>query len=292
VSDLIISDIELPHVSGNAEFSARKVRSGRFGGLMDPVIGFDHFQLTNDIFGAHPHAGMSAISYIFDDSVPYHSLDSRGNDVIVTPGSLLWTWAGSGVVHTEYPVPNGARVNGLQMFVSIPAEEQQQAPQSVFIENTRMPLNTKEGIKVKIVTGESGGVKNPVSAPNPLTILHIWLADGKSFEHELPAGWNGTVYTVEGRNELATSAGAVTLHGGSVVALGSSDTIELIKFTAHIETELILISGAPLHQPIYSSGAMSMSTPEKLAQASADYRNGKMGYVEILGTERKVILPV
>ncbi|GAA4323580.1 pirin family protein [Mucilaginibacter gynuensis] len=292
MSNLKISEIISPHVSGNSEFSARKIRSGEFGGLLDPVIGFDHFQLTNDVFGAHPHAGMSAISYVFDDSVPYHSLDSRGNDVLVTPGSLLWTWAGSGVVHTEYPVPDGARVNGLQMFVTIPADEQQQAPQSIFIDKDEMPLITTEGVKVKVVSGVSGTTGNPVVTPNPLTILHIWLADGKSFSHQLPAGWNGTIYTIEGRNDLETSAGKLLLHSGSVIALGSSNLAETINFTAHVETQLILISGAPLKQAVFSSGAMSMSSAEKLAQATADYRSGKMGYVEIQGTTRKVILPV
>lgn len=46
---------------------------------------------------------MSAVRYVFEDSVGYHNQDSMGTDVIITPGSLLWTWAGSGVTHHEVP---------------------------------------------------------------------------------------------------------------------------------------------------------------------------------------------
>jgi len=291
MSQLKISSIQTLNVSGNTEFSARKVRATQFGGLMDPVIGFDHFQLTTDPFGAHPHAGMSALSYLFDDSAPYHSLDSRGNNVVITPGSLLWTWAGSGVVHTEFPVPEGARVNGLQVFISIPGNQQLQAPKSIYIDRSEMPLIVSEGVKVKIVTGETGTQTSPVTAPNPTTILHIYLTNGKSFTHQLSRHWNATIYTLQGQHELTTKSGKQLLHSNSVIALGDSDKDEELTFSAYQQTELILISSPPLHQPIFSSGAMSMDSAEKLEQALSDYKRGKMGFVKIQGSQRDIILP-
>ena len=78
---LQLSSIITPEVQGDEKFFARKVRAKDFEGLMDPVIGFDHFELTKDIFGPHPHAGMSALSYVFEDSAPYQSIDSLGNNV-------------------------------------------------------------------------------------------------------------------------------------------------------------------------------------------------------------------
>jgi hypothetical protein len=47
------------------QFAARKVCSIHCNGLLDPLIGFDHFELTTDVFGPHPHAGMSAVGYLF-----------------------------------------------------------------------------------------------------------------------------------------------------------------------------------------------------------------------------------
>lgn len=281
----------MPSVLGNTEFSARKIRAGQFAGLMNPVIGFDHFQLTTDPFGAHPHAGMSALSYLFEDSAPYHSLDSRGNNVLITPGSLLWTWAGRGIVHTEFPVPEGAKVHGLQLFISIPAKEQQMAPKSVYIEGSQMPLVLQEGVKVKIVAGNTGSQSNPAIIPNPVTILHIYLREGKTFRHLLPAEWNATIYILHGRIELDTTSGELALHSKSVLALGGSEEQEGLTFSAKEHTELILISSMPLTQPIFASGAISMSSEQKLEQAISEYKSGKMGFVEINDAGRTIILP-
>ena len=63
--------VKVPKI-GNDHFSAFQTRHHSFAGLMDPVIGFDHFRLTGDVFGPHRHTGMSAISYVFEDS------DARG----------------------------------------------------------------------------------------------------------------------------------------------------------------------------------------------------------------------
>ncbi len=163
----------MPDVQGDEQFFARKARSKDVGGLMDPIIGFDHFELTHDIFGPHPHAGMSAISYVFEDSAPYHSVDSRGNNIMITPGSLLWTWAGKGVVHSEFPVPEGATVEGLQLFVNIPAANKQDDPKSIFIESSKIPEIKEEGVRVRVVTGESGNIVNKTATPDSLTLLHI-----------------------------------------------------------------------------------------------------------------------
>lgn len=114
MNKLVLSAVITPEVQGDEQFFARKARAKDLDGFMDPLIGFDHFELKHDVFGPHPHAGMSAISYIFEDSAPYQSVDSQGNNVLITPGSLLWTWAGKGVVHSEFPVPDGAKVEGLQ----------------------------------------------------------------------------------------------------------------------------------------------------------------------------------
>ena len=89
--------------SGNASFSAFRANRTDYGSLFSPVMGFDDYRLSSDVFGPHQHRHMSALSYIFEDSAPYRNQDSMDEDLIISPGSLLWTWAGSGVTHHEYP---------------------------------------------------------------------------------------------------------------------------------------------------------------------------------------------
>lgn len=289
---LQISSLLQTNNTGNNEFSARKVRGAFFKGLMDPLIGFDHFQLTNDVFGAHPHAGMSAVSYLFDDSVPYHNLDSIGTDRVITPGSLMWTWAGSGVVHTEFPVPNGGRVHGLQLFVNIPAHNKQHPPQSLFIDRSDIPEILEDGLKVRVVTGSTGSVTNPVQTTDKFTFLHIYLSAGKSFTHSLPKGWTGTIYTINGNVDFENATGISNLGSGTVISVGLSDTDEKLTFKAEADSQFILLSGVPLNEEIFSSGAMAMSSPGELGKAISDFEEGKMGFIKMDGEKREVVLPV
>lgn len=282
----------MPEVQGDEQFFARKARSNDFDGLMDPIIGFDHFELTHDIFGPHPHAGMSAISYVFEKSASYHSIDSRGNNVIITPGSLLWTYAGKGIVHSEFPVPDGAAVEGLQLFVNIPASQKQQEPKSILIDKSQIPEIKGEGVRARVVCGESGTTLNKTQTPDELTILHVFLEAGKEFSHQIPAHWSGTVLAVEGYFDFMTSQSTTELEEGMVIAMGESDFEETIKFIAITNSELLFISGKPLHEPLFSKGALVMDSEEALANAAENFKNGKMGFIERKGENRKVIKPV
>lgn len=292
MNKLQLSTIIAAKVDGDEQFFARKVRAKDFSGLMDPIIGFDHFELTTDTFGPHPHAGMSALSYVFEGSAPYHSIDSLGNDVLVTAGSLLWTWAGRGVVHTEFPSPDGAKVEGLQLFVNIPASDKQHVPQSVFIDKARMPEINEDGLRVKLICGETDRAKSGVYTPDPLTMLHVFLSPGKEFTHTLPAHWSGTVYVVDGLFNLTTNEGTNELAGGMVQSMSFSESAEPITFTGISHSQFMFISGKPLMEEIFSQGAMAMDTQESLAAALTSYREGKMGFIQTDSGGRKVILPI
>lgn len=289
---LQLSEVITPSVQGNDEFFARKVRAKDFNSLMDPIIGFDHFELTKDIFGPHPHAGMAALSYVFEDSAPYQSIDSLGNNITVTPGSLLWTWAGSGVVHSEYPVPDGASVEGLQLFVNIPGSKKHLKPQSVFIDQSQMPEIKKDGVLVRVVCGETENIVNPVATPEPLTLLHIFIEAEKEFTHTIPVGWSGTVFAIEGHFDLITNEQTTELEEGSALAMGQSDHAETIILKGIANSQLLFISGKPLYEEVFTKGAMAMESNESLNAALEDYNSGKMGFIKIEGGNRIVVAPI
>jgi redox-sensitive bicupin YhaK (pirin superfamily) len=292
MNKLVLSAVITPEVQGDEQFFARKARSKDFDGLMDPIIGFDHFELKHDIFGPHPHAGMSAISYVFEDSSPYHSIDSLGNNVLITPGSLLWTYAGKGVVHSEFPVPDGATVEGLQLFVNIPAVKKQNDPKSVFIDQSQIPEIKEEGVRVRVVCGKSRDVANKIETPDELTMLHVFLEAGKEFSHILPAQWSGTIIVIEGYFDFITNQSTTELEEGMVIAGAHSESDEILKFIAITNCQFILISGKPLNEALFSKGAMVMNSEEALSNALENYKNGKMGFIEMEGKSRKVIQPI
>lgn len=278
--------------SGDQQFSARKVRPIHFEGLSDPLIGFDHFELTADVFGPHPHAGMSAVSYLFEDSAHYHSLDSSGTDVTITPGSLMWTWAGRGIVHTEFPQPEGARVHGLQVFVNAATHRKQQLPKALFIDSRDIPTIQMPDATVRVVTGSTGAGRNAIETPDALTFLDIVIEKGHSFQHELSVGWNATVYIVSGDAVFATGDKLHDLAMGQVIAAGRSGRQETLQFTTQTGARMILLSGKPLDEPFFSAGAMVMGSEEELGKAISDFEEGRMGFIRIEGDTRTIISPI
>ena len=65
--------------------------------LLDPFLMVDHFRMREAAFAPHPHAGFSAVTYLFDDSATgLVSRDSLGGEHAIAPGGLHWTLAGRG----------------------------------------------------------------------------------------------------------------------------------------------------------------------------------------------------
>jgi len=87
-------------------FSAQSYRHSEFDGLMDPLIMVDHFVMTKPTFGTHAHAGLSAVTVMFEDSEGgFRNRDSLGNDIDLAPGDLYWFKAAKGAIHSEEPRP-------------------------------------------------------------------------------------------------------------------------------------------------------------------------------------------
>jgi redox-sensitive bicupin YhaK (pirin superfamily) len=108
--------------------------------LLDPFIMVDHFRMREAVFAPHPHAGFSAVTYLFDDSATgLISRDSLGGEHAIPPGGLHWTLAGRGVMHDEFPAAPGLEAHGLQIFVNLPADQKLRAPSVMRLSPEQMP---------------------------------------------------------------------------------------------------------------------------------------------------------
>lgn len=76
--------------AGSWEFSASNVSSGSVGADIDPIISINNFRIRVPVFAPHPHAGFSAVTFIFDDGEgEFIGRDSAGHEVRVGPGSAI-----------------------------------------------------------------------------------------------------------------------------------------------------------------------------------------------------------
>ena len=59
---------------------------------LDPFLNFDDFRMSVPTFPPHPHAGFSAVTYMFEDSPgAFINRDSLGDRSRIGPGALHWT---------------------------------------------------------------------------------------------------------------------------------------------------------------------------------------------------------
>ncbi|MFC6102498.1 pirin family protein [Olivibacter domesticus] len=278
---------------GNQDFSVVKVRASSFDGLMDPLLGFEHFKMSTQAFRPRPYAGMSIITYLFNDSAPYHILDTAGTDLILQPECLSWTQAAKGLVRTASPKPEGLFSHGLQILIDIPGKHKQLNPKAIaHMEAHSIPERVDHGVNMRVLIGHDGDGISPIDSQQAFTFLHITIANGENFVCDLPTGWNATAHLLSGAVRMQTNIGISYLSAGVTVALGESSFIERLSFIAHAQSELLFFSGLPIQEQTCNSGTMFMSSTEDLGRAIADYEEGKMGFITLIEGRWQVIPPV
>lgn len=262
-------------------FDALAFREKDFSGAMDPLVMVDHYRMTKPTFGAHPHAGLSAVSVLFEDSEgAFHNRDSLGNDFNLMPGDLYWLNAGAGVIHDESPRP-GAHIHGLQVFVNLPATLKKGAPTALHVTSQSMPVYESKGARVRIVLGESNGLKGQHSPTLPMTILDGKIGPQSIFSHQLKEHENVWVYTIQGPLNINVQGENISLSSGQSIAISQlrDELNTAIHFTnnASEQTHFALFAGQPINEPFVQKGPFVMSSLEEIVQIEADFVSGKLG---------------
>src|SRR5690606_16967867 len=99
-----------------------------------------------------------------------------------------------------------------------------------------------------------------------------------------------TIYAVSGKAVFANDHKSWILATGQALAAGRSDRQEELLLTAVSDARIILLSGEPLGEPIFSAGAMAMGSEEELGKAISDFEEGRMGFIRIEGDIRTIVL--
>ncbi|WP_439886066.1 pirin family protein [Pseudomonas sp. MBLB4123] len=164
-----------------------------------PFLGIDHAWMSAPTFAPHPHAGFSAVSYVFLDSeTAIENRDSLGNHNLIQPGGLHWAAAGSGIVHEEIPAEAGKTVHSLQIFVACAPERRDSLPFALSLEPQDVPVAHLPGAKVRVVAGRYGQVVSPLLPPVEVTLLDILLDDGATLEIPVLPGQPTIVMPISG----------------------------------------------------------------------------------------------
>ena len=260
-------------------FEALSFKHDQFGGLMDPLVMLDHYRMSRPTFGAHPHAGMSALSILFEDSEGvFNSRDSLGNNIDLLPGDAYWLKAGSGAVHDEKPT-EGSRTHGLQIFVNLPQRHKHDAPASRHVPAAAMPVITGEGYRDRVVLGESNGTQGPRSPALPLTALDAFLDAGGAYAHRVAAHESLLVYAVSGELTVRSGDQAIQLPEKQAMSMQQGTTAQTLSLASAKGAHFVALQGAPVQEPFVQKGPFVMSSLSDIQQVTAAYEAGQFGAI-------------
>lgn len=234
-------------------------------------------------FPRHPHRGFETITVARRGFID-HS-DSLGATARFGQGDAQWMTAGEGVVHAEmFPLVNRDAGNPTELFqiwLNLPREDKFKAPYFTMFWNERIPRATfhdEEGrpTEVTVVAGALDGQRPPAPPPSSWAAraeshVAVWtlkLAPGAVWR--LPtsvAGVNRVLYLFSGEGlhvaERAVAPGhAVQVHPEAPVTLANGGQ----------ESELLLLQGRPIGEPVVQHGPFVMNAPEEIHQAIRDYQ--------------------
>jgi redox-sensitive bicupin YhaK (pirin superfamily) len=262
---------------------------------MDPFLLFDDFRgdTPRDYmagFPWHPHRGIETITYVLAGSVDHG--DSLGNRGTLKGGDVQWMTAGSGILHQEMPKGNGkGQMHGFQLWANLPGHLKMTKPRYQDVKSNDIPeIMDDDGSIVKVIVGSFWGKTGPVDgiAADP-QYLDIFVPPEKKKTFKIDTRRHAFAYVFDGAAKFADAARpkGVLLEkeykGEELNIRDLSGNRTLIEFGKGDEitvqagpegVRFLLISGAPIQEPVAWHGPIVMNTQAELRQAMTELRNG------------------
>lgn len=259
----------------------------------DPFLLFDDFRGDDPQdyqagFPWHPHRGIETITYVLAGTVDHG--DSLGNTGSLGAGDVQWMTAGRGILHQEMPQGDSqGRMHGFQLWANLPSGLKMTAPRYQDIPAGEVPAVTDDdGTSVRVLCGTFWGTRGPVDgiAAEP-QYLDVWVPPGRRKALPVETHRNAFAYVFQGAGRFrdgsdpqpilterpGRDAAAYERPGNrSLVLFGGGD--EVVVEAGEEGIRFLLISGAPIREPVAWRGPIVMNTPEELRTAYAELREG------------------
>ncbi|HYK75326.1 MAG TPA: pirin family protein [Pseudoneobacillus sp.] len=242
----------------------------------DPFLMLAEDWFQQGTFDFHPHRGFETVTYVLDGKLKHE--DNHGGKGILEPGDVQWMTAGSGIIHSEDPLP-GETVHSLQLWLNLPRTQKWSEPSYQDLKGDSMPVRKETGASIKVFSGNTGDVVSSTKNLVPVTFLEIQLEEGAEFTQDLPSSYNGFLYILEGSGYF----GSEETFGvkNNVLWTNPVDGAEesLITIRAEKPLKVLLYAGEPIGERVVARGPFVMTSEEEINQAIDDYYSGKFGRI-------------
>lgn len=251
---------------------------------MSPFIMLDYnskfyFPPTHQPRGVdvHPHRGFETVTIAYKGKIAHH--DSAGNSGIIGEGDVQWMTASSGILHKEYHERSFSQMGGwfqmVQLWVNLPARYKMSPPKYQELTADKIPahpLADGQGV-VKVIAGEYAGTKGAASTFSPVHLFNAHLVENGTAHFSFPATYNTALLVIEGNVTINDHHQAPTDHFVVFEPQGESFSV----CATGGEATVLVLSGAPINEPIAAYGPFVMNTQREIQQAFEDFRAGQFG---------------
>lgn len=241
---------------------------------IEPFLVFTEFLMERPVFGPHPHAGISVLTYMLPDSKgSFINRDSQGDFSFIEPGGMHIMQAGSGMMHDEFPKVTGVETHGFQIWINHAGKDRLVQPKSMHASAKEVREALTDDYKVRIVHGEFEGKKADYEMVTNVVLLHVFLEPNRKIA--LDANEMAFVYGLNGNGHSDNQA----LKAQSLVNYSQDgNKVEILALENGFE--FMFGSGKPHNEPIAYGGPFVMTTNQQLQEAQRRYANGEMGRLE------------
>ena len=253
-------------------FSVRRILPSAQRQMVGPFIFLDYLGPATFAPGEginvrpHPHIGLATVTYLFQGELVHR--DSLGSKQVITPGAINWMTAGRGIVHSERTSPEEKdklhQAHGLQSWIALPKEYEEMPPTFHHHPADSLPAWTQAGVTFKLVAGSAYVHESPVTIYSPLFYLEVIMKAGSRLK--VPMEYRErAIYLIDGSLRIGDTR--IAPQTMTVFVQGEAITLE-----AEAPAHLMLLGGEPLSEPRFIEWNFVSSSPERIAQAKADWK--------------------
>lgn len=256
--------------------------------LVGPFIFWDHMgptQLGPDqemVVRAHPHIGLSTITYLFDGHITHR--DSLGNKLDIRPGEVNWMTAGSGIAHSEriHKRETDLNIEGIQLWVALPKESENVEASFVHHKESELPMIDHQGHQLRLIAGEALDNKSPLPVFSPLFYLNGKSSNSGAMDFPVKENHEGAVYVVDGELEIEGEK----YPKFSLIIFKEGQNIQ---FSHNEACEYMIFGGEPFPEDPHIWWNFVSHSKENIEEAKKRWNNDEFG--QVVDETQRIPLP-
>jgi redox-sensitive bicupin YhaK (pirin superfamily) len=218
----------------------------------------------------HPHIGLQTVTWLISGNVLHR--DSLGSEQMIRPGQLNLMTAARGIAHSEEsPAEHDPQLHGIQLWVALPDATRLAEP--AFEHHADLPVAGADGFRITVLLGSLGGAESPARAFSEIIGAEIVATRDARAMIPLRPAYEHVIFVTTGSAEVE----GTTVTPGRLLYLGTGR--EQVPVAAAAGSRLALLGGVPLGEPLLMWWNFVARTPEEIATAVSDWREGRFGSV-------------